>query len=230
MGRKSIIELNADHREKQVPGSLTRRVSISSVAIVGAALGMQFKVGLPLSAAQPARIKSMQAWMDAWSGTGARDPVGGLYVYRFKEPMWALTKSVGWRPDHESAPLQPVDVPTGFVTDFASIPRAFYSLLRPDGEYAYAAVIHDYLYWTQGRPRHECDEVFKACMQDFKINNKIVDIIFRAVRTFGGSAWEANKRLKVLGEQRFLAKLPEDPRITWAEWKKDRTVFADPPR
>ena len=49
-------------------------------------------------------------------------------------------------------------MPTGFVTDFASIPPIFYSVLRPDGEYAYAAVIHDYLYWTQTRPREDADE------------------------------------------------------------------------
>lgn len=37
-------------------------------------------------------------------------------------------------------------VPVGFITDFASIPRAFWSILPPTGRYGKAAVIHDFLY------------------------------------------------------------------------------------
>src|SRR5262245_61834039 len=45
-------------------------------------------------------------------------------------------------------------VPKGFVTDFASIPQALWSLgLSPHGQYSRAAVIHDFLYWTQGCSR-----------------------------------------------------------------------------
>src|SRR5689334_1061409 len=41
-------------------------------------------------------------------------------------------------------------VPAGFVTDLASIPRAFWGppfFLTPAGQYSRAAIIHDYLYW-----------------------------------------------------------------------------------
>lgn len=44
-----------------------------------------------------------------------------------------------------------IAVPKGFVTDFASIPQGLWSLgLSPHGRYGRAAVIHDYLYWSQG--------------------------------------------------------------------------------
>lgn len=177
-------------------------------------------------AAGTAHPKNMQEWMDAWTGVKARDPVGGLYVYRFKDPMWALTQPIAWRPNSDNGTMKRVDVPSGFVTDFASIPRVFYSLLRPDGEYAYAAVIHDYLYWFQDRPRRECDEVFKACMLDFKVGQTTAQVIFDAVRTFGGTPWENNRRLRASGEKRVLLKLPTDPRIKWEVWKKDQTVFS----
>lgn len=50
-----------------------------------------------------------------------------------------------------------ISVPAGFVTDLATIPRIFWTLLPPDGKYAKAAIIHDYLYdnalrTKKGRP------------------------------------------------------------------------------
>jgi len=38
-----------------------------------------------------------------------------------------------------------VEVPVGYVTDFASIPRFLWSLLPPIGKYGKAAVVHDFL-------------------------------------------------------------------------------------
>ena len=46
-------------------------------------------------------------------------------------------------------------VPKGFVTDFASILQAFWALgLSPHGQYSRAAVVHDYLYWSQSCSRY----------------------------------------------------------------------------
>ncbi|WP_348235539.1 DUF1353 domain-containing protein, partial [Salmonella enterica] len=39
-----------------------------------------------------------------------------------------------------------IEVAVGFVTDLASVPGIFWSLLAADAEYAKAAIIHDYLY------------------------------------------------------------------------------------
>jgi hypothetical protein len=169
---------------------------------------------------------SMADWMDAWTGERARDPQGGLFVYRFKDPMWALLKPISWRPNKPDSKISSVDVPTGFVTDFASIPRAFYSLLRPDGEYTYPAVLHDYLYWTQQRSREESDNVFQLAMMDFQIGVVTVQTIYKAVRVFGQSAWDENRRLQSAGEKRILIKFPDDPRVSWAQWKQNANVFA----
>lgn len=204
--------------------ALQRRHLISSLASTATCIAFS-----PISKAFAARARkpnSMAEWMDAWTGEKARDPEGALFVYRFKEPMWALLKPIAWRPDPGTSKIERVEVPVGFVTDFASIPRAFYSLLRPDGDYTYPAILHDYLYWTQTRPREECDEVIRLAMQDFKIDPLVVKSIYAAVHTFGQSAWNENVKLKAAGEKRILAKLPDDPRTTWAEWRKSPGVFA----
>ena len=63
-------------------------------------------------------------------------------------------------------------------------------------------------------------------MIDFQIGNLTVQTIYGAVRVFGQSAWNENQRLNAAGEKRILVKLPDDPRITWVEWKQEANVFA----
>jgi hypothetical protein len=118
-------------------------------------------------------------------------------------------------------------VPRGFVTDLASIPRIFYSLLRPDGEYAYAAIVHDYLYWTQTRTRTVSDEIFKFSMEDFNISRRTMQTIYNAVRLFGEGAWSKNARLKADGERRILKRFPPTAQINWADWKQRSDVFSN---
>lgn len=156
-----------------------------------------------------------------------RAPGGILQVLRFKEPIYFLLKPISWTPNGNQSRLEKVDVPIGFVTDFASILRLFWSLLRTDGDYAYAAVIHDYLYWTQRRSRAISDQIFKFAMQDFKINKAIVEIVYRAVRLGGGTAWSDNAKLKASGEGRILKVFPTDPTTSWKDWKIPAGVFAD---
>ncbi|MGJ5199633.1 DUF1353 domain-containing protein [Bradyrhizobium sp. HKCCYLRH1030] len=169
----------------------------------------------------------VEHWMDQWLASN-RLPVGTLEITRFKDPMYFLIKPIGWKPNDASSAVQEVTVPAGFVTDFASIPRPFWTLLRPDGEYAYAAVIHDYLYWTQTRPRHVCDQILKLAMEDFGVGTVTATTIYEAVRLGGGLAWRQNAKLKAAGEHRILKDYPGDPRITWREWKQRPGVFRDP--
>src|SRR5438046_8797712 len=46
-----------------------------------------------------------------------------------------------------------VDVAIGFQTDFATVPRPLWIVLPKWGRYGNAAVLHDWLYWKQDRPR-----------------------------------------------------------------------------
>lgn len=84
-----------------------------------------------------------------------------------------------------------VVVPTGFITDGASIPRAFWSFLSPYGPYCSAAVIHDWLY-SPGNVRYtrlEADLIFKEAMFNLGIGWWDREIIYRAVRAFGWTAF-----------------------------------------
>lgn len=172
---------------------------------------------------------NVEKWMQTWmEGERLRKPEGTLHVSRFREPMYFLTKPIAWTPNVDQVGrYDRVDVPAGFVTDFASIPRVFWSILRPDGEYTYPAIIHDYMYWDQSRPREMADEIFKLGMQDFELSKTIIFTIYEAVRTGGGAAWRSNAKRKAAGEKRVLAKTPEDPRVRWVDWKKRADVFAN---
>lgn len=130
---------------------------------------------------------------------------------------------IRWTPN-SGQKYQKVVVPRGFVTDLASIPRAFWQILRPEGRHAYAAVVHDYLYWTQSRSREEADTIFKFALQDSKVSSETVEALYVAVRTFGQSAWNKNADLRKAGECRFLKQLPTDFTTSWDDWKKQPNV------
>ena len=122
-------------------------------------MGSESKKSSDLSRSGSSR--SADEWMLQWitesrkPTSGEQAPVGALYVGRFADPVYFLRESIGWKPNPpQQTAYEPVQVPVGFVTDFASIPRLFWSLLRPDGLYAYAAIIHDYLYWEQFLPEY----------------------------------------------------------------------------
>ena len=127
--------------------------------------------------------------------------------------------SILWRPTQGQS-FKSVEVPEGFVTDLASIPRAFWQVLRPEGRYAYAAVVHDFLYWTQLRPRGEADLILKFALEDSKVNSVERWAIYQAVDKLGQDAWDENRRLNTSGERRMLERFPSDLSIGWEDWKK----------
>lgn len=168
-----------------------------------------------------------EEWMAAWMSDAARTSDSPLHLGRFNEPIYYLLDPISWEPNGPQATnLKAVTVPKGFVSDLASIPRIFWSALRPDGTYAYAAIIHDYLYWTQTIPRESADEILKSSMEDFEVEPFTVQAIYRAVRVGGGSAWSQNAKAKAGGQRRVLAEFPPTARTRWSDWRKDNSVFA----
>jgi len=59
-----------------------------------------------------------------------------------------------------------ITVPAGFVTDLASVPRPFWRFFPPAGDYAAAAVVHDWFYRTAGSgvSRFLADAIFRDLM------------------------------------------------------------------
>lgn len=164
-------------------------------------------------------------WITEWM-KNQRAVEGPLNLTRFADPVYIVTKEIKWKPNpKQESTYKAITVPRGFVTDFASIPRIFWSALRPDGLYSYAAIIHDYLYWDQSVPRATADAILRFAMEDFRINPMTIPLIHKAVRLGGQSAWDENARLKAAGEKRLLKRFPEDPTIHWVDWKKRKDVF-----
>ena len=87
-----------------------------------------------------------------------------------------------------------ITVPAGFRTDFASVPRALWSILPPWGKYSPAAVVHDWLYYCGMYPRVVADEIFLFLMERVGVSWWKRRIMYRAVRTFGGVAWRKHRK------------------------------------
>jgi len=85
---------------------------------------------------------------------------------------------------------KPITVPNGFVTDFASIPQPFWSIVSPWGKYAPATVLHDYLYFNGFMSREESDKIFLTVMKRLKVSRWKRNIMYTAVRVFGNIVWK----------------------------------------
>lgn len=205
------------------PIPISRRIFVLTILAGGVCSTVPGVVSPAIASEQLSDGDIMEQWLNTVT---TRAPVNTLNVSRFVERIWFLTKTIGWKPDlTEQVKYLPVNVPVGFVTDFASIPRPFWSLLPPDEDYVYAAVIHDYLYWAQERPRNEADEILNIVMKEFKVSSVKRVLIYNAVKQFGSLAWKNNAELKGKGEKRILTKFPHDPRTHWEDWKKNPDNF-----
>lgn len=82
-----------------------------------------------------------------------------------------------------------ITVPSGFETDFASVPRFFWRFAPPGGRYAAAAVVHDWLYINKRGTRPDADRVFLEGMKAAGVSWLQRSLIFRAVRVGGDGGW-----------------------------------------
>ncbi len=97
-----------------------------------------------------------------------------------------------------------IRVRTGFMTDFASIPRLLWIFLPRWGKYGNAAVIHDWVYWTQKRSRKKADGIMLEGMRVLKVPAWQKYSIYIAVRVFGLLAWKRNQWDREAGFKRVL--------------------------
>ncbi len=117
---------------------------------------------------------------------------------RFDDPL-VLTYIDGhnWRVDgafdyhSDVRPGWVINVPDGFITDFASVPRALWGLYSPTGTYGKAAVVHDYLYRTYGlATKAEADAVFLEAMEYLGTGWWTRHTLYQAVHWFGRQSYK----------------------------------------
>lgn len=117
---------------------------------------------------------------------------------------------------------QRIVVPRGFVTDFASVPRVFWTFFPKHGEYTRAAIVHDFLYWEQKCSRDQADELFDIVMEDSEVDSTTRFSIYAAVRVWGGDAWDDNTEAK---QQGYVRRIPEHyinfpVKTKWANYRE----------
>ena len=111
-----------------------------------------------------------------------------LTVTKVKNRIWRVEREFTYHIGSENG-SESVTVKEGFETDFASVPRIFWRILPPDGQYTQAAVLHDFLYNQQLFPRKKCDGVFLEAMEVLEVPKWKRLMIYRAVRIFGWMYW-----------------------------------------
>src|SRR3990167_388955 len=116
-----------------------------------------------------------------------------LVVEKVGERLWKTYRELIYYVGEENS-VDIIIVPVGFQTDFASIPSLFWMMLPPDGQYTAAAVVHDYLYFTQTRTRLASDRIFLEAMKVLKVNIFKRLVMFKAVRTFSFIPWNRRAR------------------------------------
>jgi len=109
--------------------------------------------------------------------------VVGVDVWRVGEPVSFYSELLAaW-----------IDVPVGFETDFASIPRFLHRLLPKNGEYDAPAIVHDYLYHTGYYHKDTADKIFLEAMTSINVSPLVRQTMYRAVKMFGFAAWNAHR-------------------------------------
>lgn len=78
-----------------------------------------------------------------------------------------------------------IEVPEGFITDLASVPRIFWPIFPPNGNYAKAAIIHDYLYVNAINSKQYADNIFYEAMGVLNVPYIRKILIYYAVKLFG---------------------------------------------
>ena len=92
-------------------------------------------------------------------------------------------------------------IPAGFVTDYASVPRAPLTYLLFGGRGNAAAVVHDYLYQIHlpGVDKPRADLVFREALVALGYGSATCWTMYKAVDLFGATAYASGPtRYKVL--------------------------------
>lgn len=104
--------------------------------------------------------------------------------YDVDRGLWQTLEPLVWEVDElDSGSF--MTVPTGFVTDGASIPFPFSIVLPRWGRWRRAAALHDYLYRVQITTRREADKQFLIALKASDVSAPVRYIFWAAVRLFG---------------------------------------------
>jgi len=109
-------------------------------------------------------------------------------VARWEPGEWALTAPLIWQ-----EPKLRIEVPTGFITDLASIPSGLRGSLNVTGLSRRPAVVHDYLYCVQTIQRPQADDFLRRALIAEGETFAVAQAFWLGVRLGGASHWYSRK-------------------------------------
>lgn len=78
-----------------------------------------------------------------------------------------------------------LEIPTGFVTDGSSVPRAPFAYWLCGGRGFIAGVVHDFTYRAQRWPQSLCDQTWYEVARLTRVNVLAAWLMYRALRAEG---------------------------------------------
>jgi hypothetical protein len=111
----------------------------------------------------------------------------GKPITRNGRCQWRLSGPLPYDVGEEGSG-ETITIPGGFVTDLASVPKLFRGLLPPDGPWAKAAVVHDFLYWSRGTCRDALGRIQRTRIEPYT-RKEADDIFAEAMKVLGVPAW-----------------------------------------
>lgn len=81
------------------------------------------------------------------------------------------------------------EVPEGFETDYASVPRPLWALIPARGKHSRAAVLHDFRCWKKDAPHTEVHAQFLRALKACGVSWFVRRIMYRAVEQ-AGPVWQ----------------------------------------
>ncbi|CAN5598777.1 hypothetical protein BH24ACT15_BH24ACT15_24060 [soil metagenome] len=102
---------------------------------------------------------------------------GDVVVKQLTGSTWELRETVAYQGRTDL-----LKVPAGFVTDFASVPRALVWLLPRYGDYTRAAILHDHLVTSDKVSRADADGLFRRAMRELDVSLARRWMMWAAVR------------------------------------------------
>lgn len=92
-----------------------------------------------------------------------------------------------------SVDTEDFEVPMGFWTDFASIPRIIWPIISPH-EIGKGPIPHDFGYYSGLKDKGYWDKVLYACMEYEDITSWKLSPVYRTVSWFGGFTWKKYRK------------------------------------
>lgn len=90
----------------------------------------------------------------------------------------------------ESVEIEGFLIPAGYETDFATVPKVFFSIIPPIGKHNVAAILHDYLYDHRIGTRKQADKLFLRVMLSYEVSKWQAYTMYYAVRLGGRKWWD----------------------------------------